>query len=187
MKAFIFSGHMVDAPGRKQPRFPASLERVVALEIQTVLRRLRARRGDIAVVSGAAGGDILFAEAALATGLTVRLFLPLPEAEFIAESVAFAGVGWAPRYRAVAHNAQTTVSTSHPSEGESPFGACNTAMVACALGLGADSVACILLWDGLGGDGPGGTGHMAALAAEHGIATHVIDIIASREARSGPA
>lgn len=85
-KVFLFSGHMIDAPGRKQPRFPADKEPVAAAAIAQALDDLGASAADLALTQGASGGDIPFAEAAIARGLRVQFLFPLPEPDFIAES-----------------------------------------------------------------------------------------------------
>ena len=55
-----FSGHMIDAPDRPQPRFPASLEYEVALALRA---QAAAYRSSIGFSQAACGADILFLEA----------------------------------------------------------------------------------------------------------------------------
>ena len=68
----LFSGHMIDAPDRKTPRFPPDKEPVAATAIADALAKIGAAKGDLAICGGACGGDLLFAEAALARGMRVE-------------------------------------------------------------------------------------------------------------------
>jgi hypothetical protein len=86
----LFSGHMIDAPGRKEPRLPASKEPVVADAITRLLDspEIAANSSDLAICGGACGGDLLFAEACLARGTALELYIPLDENSFLANSIA---------------------------------------------------------------------------------------------------
>lgn len=97
-KVFLFSGHMIDAPDRKSPRFPADREPVVEAAISNLLDRLHLGPQDIAICGGACGGDLLFAEAALKRGAKLEIYLPFDETRFFAESVDFAGNDWHTRF-----------------------------------------------------------------------------------------
>ena len=55
----------------------------VTAEIERVLDGLNAGPGDIALTQGAAGGDLIFAEACSKRGVRMQLLLPLPEPDFI--------------------------------------------------------------------------------------------------------
>ena len=65
-QVFLFSGHMIDAPDRKDPRFPSDKEPIAATAIAAKLDALGAGPDDLAFCGGACGGDLLFAEACLA-------------------------------------------------------------------------------------------------------------------------
>ena len=54
-RVFLFSGHMIDAPDRVEPRFPASQEAVAARAINNTLDTLKAGPEDLALCSGACG------------------------------------------------------------------------------------------------------------------------------------
>src|SRR5215467_1449634 len=86
----LFSGHMIDAPDRKTPRFPIGKEPVAAAAIADALSSIGVARGDLAICGGACGGDLLFAEACLARDMRVEVFIPFDEPTFLAESVDFA-------------------------------------------------------------------------------------------------
>ena len=65
-KVVLFSGHMIDAPGREKPRFPPDKEPIAANAIGAALAGLDVGARDLCICGGACGGDLLFAEAALA-------------------------------------------------------------------------------------------------------------------------
>lgn len=90
-----FIGHMIDHPNRSTPRFPASIEPEVKSAIANSIRTVNAHIG---YCSMACGGDILFAEAMAEQGGEINIFLPFAEADFIKESVRFAGEEWLNRY-----------------------------------------------------------------------------------------
>ena len=90
-KVFLFSGHMIDAPDRKVPRFPPEEEPLASDAIRRRLSYLGAGPKDLAICGGACGGDLLFAEAALAEGAPLEMYLPFDEPTFVVRSVDFAG------------------------------------------------------------------------------------------------
>jgi tetratricopeptide (TPR) repeat protein len=93
-----FSGHMIDAPGRETPRFPATIEEQVKQSIKAALNTLNASVG---YCSLACGADILFAEAMAERGGEVQVVLPFAQADFISISVAFAGTEWVQRFQSL--------------------------------------------------------------------------------------
>ena len=95
----VFSGHMLDAPGRAQPRFQPTAESAVYKRMLATLSRWEAQIG----FSGAAGGaDILFLEALKELGGETNIVLPHPPEMFIATSVAPAhGPDWIKRFERV--------------------------------------------------------------------------------------
>ena len=170
----LFSGHVGDAPARASPRFPAEKVGAAARRIAAELERLDAGPADLAITQGAAGGDLLFAEACLARGVPVQLLLPLPEADFIAQSMlpCVDGAAWRDRYRAV--KARLTLPPQQADEvlgplpaGADPFERANHWLLDSALAHGARRLRFITLWDGGGGDGPGGTKHMVDEVRRH--------------------
>jgi len=171
-QVFLFSGHMIDAPGRETPRFPADKEPIAAQKIAAALDALGAGPGDLALTQGASGGDILFLEACRARGVRLQLLLPLEEPAFIERSVlpSAGGEKWRERYYAL-KSAMKDAPRIMPAElgpppktagGEEtdPFERCNLWLLYTALAWGVDKVRFICLWNGGGGDGPGGTAHM---------------------------
>ena len=92
-QVFLFSGH-VDAPDRSPPRFPPDKEPLAAAAIDKLLAELGAVTTDVAISSGACGGDLLFAESCLQRRLRVEIYLPFVQEEFLKESIDFAGEHW---------------------------------------------------------------------------------------------
>jgi class 3 adenylate cyclase len=89
------SGHMIDAPDRPEPRFPAALEARVAVAIRQYLAGLRE---PIIYTSAACGADLICIEAALAIGAEVNVVLPFDHDDFVRVSVAVGGAGWVRRF-----------------------------------------------------------------------------------------
>ncbi|MGA8583963.1 MAG: hypothetical protein WB715_09020 [Roseiarcus sp.] len=177
-KAVLFSGHMIDAPGRKKPRFPPDKEPVAARAIASALADLDIGPGDLSICGGACGGDLLFAEAALARGARLELYIPFEEPTFLEKSVDFAGGDWRARFfaakaRGVLHVAPRELGP--PQEGEDPYERNNRWMMDAALRFGADRVDFVCLWNGEGGDGPGGTKHMMEEVRSKGGRTTWLD------------
>lgn len=175
-KIVLFSGHMIDAPGRSTPRFPASKEHIAATAIGRTLDEIGARDSDLAICGGACGGDLLFAEAALARQLRLELYLPLREDEFLAQSVDFANANWRARYLAVKARAGLHITPDElgPAD-ENPFERNNLRMLDVATSFGPEKLEFICLWNGQGGDGPGGTQHLKGEVERKGGKTHWLD------------
>jgi hypothetical protein len=169
-QVLLFSGHMIDAAKRERPRFPPHMEDVAAAAIAAAVDELNVGPDDLGMTEGACGGDILFAEALLARGASLDLRLPFREAEFIENSVAYPKVTpppdrWVERFAAIRSHPRAVV---HPMpdereplpQADDPYEQCNLWMLREALAFGAERVRFICLWNGGGGDGPGGTVHM---------------------------
>lgn len=155
----LFSGHMIDAPDRRTPRFPPDKEAAAASAIAATLATIGAVAGDLAICGGACGGDLLFAEACLAKGMRFEIYLPLDEAAFLANSVDFAGGNWHDRYLAAKAKATLHIAPDELGplgEGENPYERDNRWMLKSAARFGGERMAFICLWNGQGGDGPGG-------------------------------
>lgn len=166
-QVLLFSGHMVDAPDRPQPRFPPAMVPRVTAAMERVLDEMGAGAGDLALTQGASGGDLIFAEACLKRGVRLQLLLPLPEPEFIEASLLRSadGVRWRERYYAL-KAALPEPPREMPAElgplppGANPYERCNLWLLYSMLAYGPDKARFVCLWDGGGGDGPGGTRHM---------------------------
>ncbi len=165
-QVFLFSGHMIDREGRREPRFPAGMEEEARNKIEQALDKLAACSQDMAYTAGAAcGGDILFIEACLRRRMRVEVLLPFDAAGFIAESVAFAGDEWVERFYAILNHPLVALSYQPDRLGPlpkevNPYERNNLWALYSTLCYGIQRVRLVVLWDGKGGDGPGGTGHM---------------------------
>lgn len=159
----LFSGHMIDAPDRKTPRFPPDKEPAAAAAITDALSKIGVTRGDLAICGGACGGDLLFAEACLARDMQLEIYIPFEEPTFLANSVDFAGGNWHDRYLAVKSKATLHVMPHELGPlpaGENAYERNNQWMLEQAARFGGEKIAFISLWNGLGGDGPGGARHL---------------------------
>jgi hypothetical protein len=177
-KIALFSGHMVDAPGREKPRFPSDKEPIAASAIAEALAALGLGPTDLAICGGACGGDLLFAEAALACDARLELYIPFDEATFLQKSVDFADRDWRARYFAVKALAALHLAPSELgpiAEAEDAYERNNRWMLESALRFGADKVDFLCLWNGEGGDGPGGTRHMMDEVRDRGGRTRWLD------------
>jgi hypothetical protein len=162
-KVVLFSGHMIDAPDRAQPRFPPDKEPIVVQAIDGALAGIDVGARDLCICGGACGGDLLFAEAALARGARLELYIPFEEPTFLEKSVDFADGDWRARFFAAKARGALHVAPrelGELQEGEDPYERNNSWMLSAALRFGADRVDFVSLWNGEGGDGPGGTHHM---------------------------
>jgi hypothetical protein len=158
----LFSGHMIDAADRKTPRFPVKREPLAAVAIADALSKISVRGGDLGICGGACGGDLLFAEACLARGMRLEIYIPFEETTFLANSVDFAGSNWHDRYLAVKSRATLHVMPDQLGPlpaGENAYERNNQWMLEKAARFGGERIAFISLWNGQGGDGPGGVQH----------------------------
>lgn len=170
-QVLLFSGHMVDTPMRAKPRFPATMVPRATAEIERVLDELQAGPGDLALTQGAAGGDLIFAEACVRRGVRLQLLLPLLEPEFIESSInpSTDGAAWRKRFVALKEKLKPPhaepprvmpTELGPPPAGSSPFERCNLWLLYTALSHGPEKVRFVCLWDGGGSGRPGGTRHM---------------------------
>ncbi|MDD1625032.1 MAG: hypothetical protein LUO94_09765, partial [Methylococcaceae bacterium] len=164
-QVFLFTGHMIDAPDRTPPRFPPDKEPIAAQKIAETLDELGADPQDMGLTQGACGGDILFAEACQRRGVKLQLLQPFEEPLFIENSVANGGESWLDRYHTIIQKLDTPPLAAPLELGPlakemDAYERCNLWLLASALAYGAEKVWFVCLWDGGGGDGPGGTAHM---------------------------
>lgn len=176
-KIFLFSGHMIDAPGRKEPRFPPDKEPIARKAIEDKLDELQPQADDLAICGGACGGDLLFAEACLARGLKLEIRIAFDEETFLKKSVTFADADWQERFYAVKDNEKTTLLKMPERLGQfgdtvDPYELDNLWQLYTALSFGPERVQFICLWNGKGGDGKGGTKHMYDTVRKHNGKVH---------------
>ena len=167
-QVILFSGHLVDAPDRPSPRFPPGQVPVAARAIAAALQRLDAGPADLALTQGACGGDLLFSRACLDRGVRLRWLQPFAESEFLKRSVLPGGESW----QAIYQDARTALDAPPRAAPEAlgpppgwaepgyAYERCNLWLLQTALSHGPEKVRFVCLWNGGGGDGPGGTAHI---------------------------
>jgi hypothetical protein len=181
--AILFTGHMIDAPGRKAARLPPSAEAAAQSAIRRSLEAILAAgpppQKAVGIAGGASGGDLLFHEQCAELGVPTLLRLALPIEEYIAASVAPAGEDWVRRFRALIARlgpGAIRILDDRIVLPDSLTGGVelniwqrtNLWMVDEALAL-APRRTLLALWDGQPGDGPGGTEHLVRTAPGFGI------------------
>lgn len=184
-RVVLFTGHMVDVPGRKEPRFPADKVPVARETIRKAVEGELAMPGGVsrAIAGGASGGDLLFLEACGELGVAADLYLALPPDKFVAASVAPAGGDWIERFqqaydrlpRRMLAQSKKLPGWLQGKPGYDIWQRNNLWMLHNALALGRDKVTLIALWDGKTGDGPGGTEHMVEKAKARGAKVVILD------------
>ncbi len=112
----VFTGHMIDAHDRSEPRFPAALVPAVDAAIRD---RLASLHQPIVYVSAACGADLLFIEAAQDAGAEVNVVLPFDRDDFVRTSVAVGGGDWVDRFdRALARASRVIMATQENHLGD---------------------------------------------------------------------
>lgn len=171
----IASGHRPDDEDREPPRFPRSSEARVGREVERVLAdRWGLGEGDLLITGGAAGADIIAAEAALDRGCDVRLELASSRDRFVESSVAPSGAEWVRRFDAVATRSDVAESSD---DQEQRYAAANERMTRIARDEANHGAAAhaLLVWNGQASGRPGGTDHLARLAHDEGFELYGID------------
>lgn len=168
-RVLLFTGHMIDAPERSEPRFPGNgdaEQRARQMILASVLAERELESGAmLGIAGGACGGDILFHEVCAELGIETRLFLGLPREAFCRESVQHAGPDWVERYNRLCDRVAPRVlaeSKELPKwlRSRHDYGIwrrTNLWMLFNALALDPKSLTLIALWDQGRADGPGGT------------------------------
>lgn len=172
----LFTGHMLDAPGRKDARFPADKEDDVAAALLSWLQQKQSGTSVplAGIAGGACGGDILFHEACRALGIPSEMYLALPVDDFIEASVAFAGPGWVERFNRLRQSLPVQVLTGRHDD-DDVWDRANRWMLEAAQEESDGGMTLLALWDGKEGDGAGGTADMIRAAEEGGAATVILD------------
>ncbi len=188
----VFAGHMIDVPGRAQPRFPADQEdRAKAAIIQAIRdidEAARERQERTIGMAGASdGGDLLFHEACHELGIETRVFLPVPELAYRATAISGQASRWADRYHAALRNAQRVLTLARTEalpgwlltrSGYSVWQRNNRWILNHAWAITADNrVTVLALWNGEVGDGPGGVADMVATAQDRGAEVVTLDTV----------
>lgn len=202
-RVLLFTGHMIDAPGRNEARFPPAKEAVARQAIMEAVVRELSMPGGVAfgIAGGASGGDILFHEVCAELGVPTKLFLALPKDEYVRKSVQAAGPEWVERFRQLFDSQQPRLLSESRQESEYlPRWLRDKAdydiwqrnalwMLHNAIAAGESSgggVTLIALWDGKAGDGPGGTADLVQKVTDRGAKTIIINTVALFEGAAKP-
>jgi len=188
-RVLVFAGHRIDAPGRAQRRFPPESEAAAATMIRDAIaaeKRIAGSQPIEGIAGGASGGDIIFHETCAELAIPTQLLLALPREAFAAESVLDGGPDWMERFRTLCERLDTKVLSESKRlpgwlaarEDYSIWARNNRWMLHTALSRADTDVTLLVLWDGQGGDGPGGTRDMVQLAESRGV--RVVRLDASR-------
>lgn len=181
VQVFLFAGHMIDSPSRETPRFPAAMEEEAATCINAVLDKLQANGSCIALTPGiACGGDIIFIEACLARDVRVESYLPFDVKDFIQDSVSFAGDEWVERFYNIVNHPNVSINLQPERlgpvpEGDNAYERNNRWALYSTLMYDINRVRLVVLWNGVGGDAPGGTGDMVNQVRQLGGMVEHID------------
>ncbi len=179
-----FSGHLLDAPGRSEPRFPPELAPAVKAAIASRLKALDIQFG---FASAAAGADLIFLETLIELGGEAHVVLPCDREQFARDSVApAAGGAWVPRFERVLERAAAVAVASTNRIADGQVADQYTLQLTDGMaGLRADELDAgmvrLAAWDGRPGDGPGGTAGAVAWWRASGHVVEVIDLAAVLE------
>ena len=136
------------------------------------------------IAGGASGGDLLFHEVCAELGIETQLYLAIPPAQYIVESVEVPGQPeWIDRFRAVESRCRTRILSQGKElprwlrgrQDYSIWQRNNLWTLHNALAYGGKNVTLIALWNGKAGDGPGGTKDMVDQARARGAKVIVLD------------
>ena len=177
-RVILFTGHRIDAPGRKSPRFPAAKEKQASDKILQALAEEKERAGGdwVGISGGASGGDILFHEACEKLGISSQMYLVLPRSDYIKASVADGGAEWVSRFNRLYDRIEVKVLSDseqlprwlRTKKNYSIWQRSNLWMLHNGLFMSRDHLTLIALWNGAPGDGPGGTDDMVRRAQDRG-------------------
>jgi hypothetical protein len=185
-RVLLFTGHMIDAPGRSEPRFPPDKVGIAKQKIAEAVAAEQEVAGGIAygVAGCASGGDIIFHKVCEASGIPTRIFLAVPRELYIRESVAPAGPHWVEDFNRLVRSHPVRVlgeSKDLPrwlqSKPEYNVWQRNNLwnLHNALAAAGGENVTLIALWNGATGDGPGGTCDMVQKARDRGAKTIILD------------
>ena len=154
--AFLFTGYMIDNPGKKESHFPPDKEEEVRAAINTVLDKYNAGPDDLALTTGMdAGSEIVFVESCAERGIPVQAYFPLFEAPYVRDFVHPGGEGWVERFYRMRNHPLVSEfyqpdCVGIPKEGDNVNERNNRWALYSALGHGIDKARLIALWDGKG-------------------------------------
>jgi hypothetical protein len=170
-RAVLVSGHLVDDADRPAPRFPQERVDWVTDRVREAFDAWRVGPGTTLISGGARGADIIAAEQAHARGAAIVLCLALPPGEFEQRSVALDGTSWLGRFRSLLGVAEVRVLPPGAAD-DNVFARTNAWMIGVARQVDPSPYA-VIVWDGRGADGPGGTLDLVRRLGYHPDDRHV--------------
>lgn len=172
----LFTGHMIDKPGRAEPRFPPGKEQGAREAIAAFLDEEKKKYTSLeAIAGGACGGDIIFHELCMQKNIPGQLFLALPPGQFKKRSVDFAGEDWPARFDRLVEILPVRI-LERKDHSRDIWAEANAWMLEAALARGGKNMTLLALWNGEKGDAEGGTEHLIRIAKEREASVSVIDL-----------
>jgi class 3 adenylate cyclase/tetratricopeptide (TPR) repeat protein len=175
----VFAGHLIDRPGRARSRFPPAAEQAVHDALRDRIHTIRPGFG---YASAACGGDILFLECMTDLGAETSVVLPYNRDEFRKDSVDVGpGADWPGRFdRALARARDVVIASEQRMPGGGMSYQYGFLMLDGTAGVRADELdtdlICLALWDGMPGDGHGGTASSVERWRENKRRLEIIDL-----------
>lgn len=177
-RVILFTGHRIDTSSRGAPRFPAAKEkRAREMILAAVAKEKEKAKGNLFAISGgASGGDILFQEVCEELNITSQMYLVLPKTEYIKSSVAEAGPDWVERFNRLYDKVKPKILSDsdrlprwlRAKKNYNIWQRSNLWMLHNGLCISQDHLTLIALWNGVRGDGAGGTEDMVERAKDRG-------------------
>jgi len=156
-QVFLFSGYMVDHPGKIKKTLPADKIQILRDEMKKTLIKMGAGPEDIAILAGlSAGSEIIFAEICAELGLQVNVHLPLSESKYIREFVSVGGEDWVDRFHKVCSHPNVieyyqTEQVGQPKKNTDPYERNNRWALYSSLIRGVSKVALLAVTNNVSG------------------------------------
>jgi hypothetical protein len=174
----LFTGHRIDAPDRRKPRFPHQKENQARDMILAAVSQVKeTATGQLLGISGgASGGDILFHEICEELEIPTKMYLAIPKQKYIKASVAEGGFKWVERFNRLFEEKQPEILSAsgelprwqHARKNYSIWQRANMWMLHSAMAISNNNLILIALWNSETGDGAGGTEDMVQRAQDLG-------------------
>ncbi|WP_447968980.1 tetratricopeptide repeat-containing protein [Nitrospira sp. M1] len=174
----LFTGHRIDAEGRKSPRFPREKEAQGRAMIKEALMKEKEKnKGTFLGISGcASGGDILFHEVCKELDIPSQIYLAIPQNAYMKASVADAGPQWVERFNALLKTQSIEMLSDfnelprwlRAKKDYNIWQRSNLWMLHNALAISQNNLTLLALWNGEPGDDAGGTEDMVKRVKERG-------------------
>jgi hypothetical protein len=185
-RVLLFTGHMIDAPGRAEPRFPADKVEVAKQKIAEAVAAEQQLAGGIAygIAGGANGGDILFHQVCESMNIPTHIYLAVPRELYVRSSVASAGPQWIEEFNRLVRSRPVRVLCDTKDlprwlQDKPDYNIWQRNnlwnLYNAFAAVGGENVTLIALWNGASGDGAGGTADMVEKAQERGAKTIILD------------